>query len=128
MSNQRIVNTAYFTCGVVVFVVMDQLLGQVWTRMQLPDGRLFGPVGLPLSLSVIVAFVGMVFLMRHERVNPFLLEVVTELREVTWPTRQETTSHTTVVIVAVMIVALLMGAFDFTWATLTRFLLNPPGF
>jgi len=42
----------------------------------------------------------------------FLNEVVSELRKVHWPTRQETVAATVVVIVVVLIVSLWLGLVD----------------
>ena len=42
----------------------------------------------------------------------FLVEVVSELRKVHWPTRQETVAATVVVIVVVLIVSLWLGLVD----------------
>ena len=42
----------------------------------------------------------------------FLTEVVSELRKVHWPTRQETMAATVVVIIVVLIVSLWLGLVD----------------
>ena len=53
----------------------------------------------------------------------FLTEVVSELRKVHWPTRQETMAATVVVIVVVLIVSLWLGMVDAAVSFLfTRFL------
>ncbi len=53
----------------------------------------------------------------------FLTEVVSELRKVHWPTRQETVAATIVVIVVVFIVSLWLGLVDAVISFLfTRFL------
>jgi len=53
----------------------------------------------------------------------FLTEVVSELRKVHWPTRQETVAATVVVIVVVLIVSLWLGTVDAMISFLfTRFL------
>lgn len=53
----------------------------------------------------------------------FLNEVVSELRKVHWPTRQETMAATVVVIVVVFIVSLWLGLVDAVISFLfTRFL------
>ncbi|MEO6028661.1 MAG: preprotein translocase subunit SecE [Candidatus Binatia bacterium] len=53
----------------------------------------------------------------------FLTEVVSELRKVHWPTRQETVAATIVVIVVVFIVSLWLGLVDAAISFLfTRFL------
>ena len=47
----------------------------------------------------------------------WLQEIVSELRKVTWPTRQETVYLTTVVIIVAVSVGLMLGAIDifFNW-------------
>jgi preprotein translocase subunit SecE len=53
----------------------------------------------------------------------FFTEVVSELRKVHWPTRQETVAATIVVIVVVLIVSLWLGLVDGVISFLfTRFL------
>ena len=42
----------------------------------------------------------------------FIKEVITELRKVTWPTRQETVKLTAVVIAISLIVAFFIGSLD----------------
>ena len=125
MSNQRVVSFAYFLLAVVILVVMQQLLAQVWLQFQWPDRQFFGQFGYPWVVALVITVIGMVVVLRNERVNPFLLEVVGELKAVTWPTRQETTSHTMVVIVTVLVLSLILGVFDAVWAKVSKFLLNP---
>lgn len=62
---------------------------------------------------------------KRERTKPrqFVKEVAAELQKVNWPTRQEVVSYTTVVLVAVVVIALVIAAFDyvFTQAVLELF-------
>ncbi len=50
----------------------------------------------------------------------FLAAAMIELRKVVWPTKQETTQTTMVVIVGVIIVGILMFIIDYILATLVR--------
>lgn len=125
MSNQRIVNSALFVFVILVFVVLNQLFSELWISLDFPDYRILGPIGVPLIIALVITSLGAFLLRRDQRVNPFLLEVVGELKEVTWPTRQEIQTHTTVVILTVLIIALLMGVFDTVWAKVSKFILNP---
>ncbi len=125
MSNQRIVSFAYFVVAIILLVVLNQLLTQIWAQGQFPDYQIVGQFGLPWVVATVVTAVAVAVILRHDRVNPFLLEVVGELKEVTWPTRQETTSHTIVVIVTVLVLAAILGFFDIIWAKIFKFLLNP---
>lgn len=52
------------------------------------------------------------------RSGRFLREVRAELRKVSWPTRKELISYTVIVLIAVLVVALYIGAIDFVFALL----------
>ncbi len=125
MSNQRIVNFCYFVATLLMFYVLGKLLYQFWGHFGWRDTYLIGEMGYPWLISAVVTGITLFVVLRSEKVTPFLLEVVAELREVTWPTRQEVISHTRVVIVTVVVIAVILGAFDVLWAKLSKFLLNP---
>jgi len=46
------------------------------------------------------------------RVQQFFREVVAEFKKVTWPSRRDVTSSTTVVIVVVFVIAIFLGVVD----------------
>lgn len=46
------------------------------------------------------------------RARQFIKEVIIEFKKVTWPTRKETIAHTSMVLIAVIIVALFLGVVD----------------
>lgn len=48
----------------------------------------------------------------------YLKEVKTEMQRVSWPTRQEATRLTLIVIGVTVVVAVLIGAFDFLFTKL----------
>lgn len=50
------------------------------------------------------------------RLKTFLLEARQEFRHVNWPTRQEATRLTTVVIVLSVALALFLGGFDYLFS------------
>ena len=54
----------------------------------------------------------------------FLAAAMIELRKVVWPTKQETTQTTMVVIVGVIIVGILMFFIDYILATLVRWTMS----
>jgi preprotein translocase subunit SecE len=55
--------------------------------------------------------------------NTFLVEVAEELSKVTWPTQKETTGHTWVVIVMVVVAGIILGALDYVWTRLLQWIL-----
>ena len=59
-----------------------------------------------------------------ERFTTFLKESRTELRKVTWPTREETIRYTVAVVAISLGVAALLGGADFIFkALLTKFVI-----
>lgn len=79
------------------------------------------------GLAVIAGLVagGAVFMMtaKGRATREFLSESRFELRKVVWPTRQEATRMTWVVVIVVVILSLLLGGFDFIIQKLTQWLL-----
>jgi len=54
------------------------------------------------------------------RLRTFLREVRVEMKKVTWPPRKELIKSTGVVIVAVIIAAIFIGAFDYLWNVIIK--------
>ena len=120
MQNQKIVTAVVIAAVLLVWSVLGILLGKVFEHYDLSYGYYeVAQVAAPLLL----AFVVVVILLRNETVVNFLLEVVVELKKVTWPQKKETWSATFVVIVFVAIISFILGAFDISWAYLIKKLL-----
>jgi preprotein translocase subunit SecE len=69
--------------------------------------------------AILVAGVIAIMAYRSERVHGLAVEVASELRKVSWPTRKETQAATLVVIVTVIIAAVVLGTFDMLWSYVT---------
>jgi preprotein translocase subunit SecE len=54
----------------------------------------------------------------------FLQEVREELKKVTWPSRQETTKLTGIVVVISVVVGIYIGALDFVFTKIVAFLVQ----
>ena len=54
---------------------------------------------------------------KRQRTKPreFIKEVIAELRKVAWPTRQEVVAYSTVVLVAVIVIAAIIFGMDFVF-------------
>jgi preprotein translocase subunit SecE len=59
-----------------------------------------------------------------QRVRQIIQETVGELRKVNWPTRQEAWNLTKIVIIVLVSMGLLLGAWDFACSTIFRLLLG----
>lgn len=53
-----------------------------------------------------------------QKIPIFLKEVMSEIKKVSWPTRQEIIKHTLIVIVVCIIVALFLGGIDYLFTYL----------
>ena len=117
---QRYVVFAYLAIGFVLFITLDRIFGFAVYTADLPNP---GIIGNRFTLATVIALAisGAVgyFAYKHPKAHQFSNEVVAELRKVTWPGRQETQSSTVVVIVTTLIIAGILGIFDFIWAELT---------
>ncbi len=58
------------------------------------------------------------------RIKKYILEVVAEMKRVSWAKRKELLSTTVVVIVLSFIMAIFVGFFDFIFSTLLRLVIR----
>ena len=77
-------------------------------------GQWPGPVrGLVATAGVVAALAVMALTAKGRMAREFVSESLFELRKVVWPTRQEATRTTGVILVVVAIVSLILAGFDF---------------
>lgn len=69
--------------------------------------------GITQVLSVLIAIVAYVVVMKNPKSSEFLDNVYQEVLKVVWPDRQQTWRHTFVIMVAVTIFGFVFGFFDF---------------
>jgi len=125
-SRQRFVVIGVISLAIIIALVVAHGLEWIWVQFGLDDPFLLGTRDLPLSTLIAygVTLIAVVVLLRHKATMELANEVVDELTKVTWPTREETGNATIVVIVAVLISAGYLGAFDAVWLALTDWILD----
>lgn len=132
MEHRFSVSVVFAIVGVAVGLFVLNLVQTIMVAGSYQDPLLLdlGSV-LSLKASVLLALVSAVVaffaLMRHERASTFVDSVVGELLAVTWPSRDETSNNTGIVVGASLFFALLLGFYDLTWAKLTEFFLYNAG-
>jgi len=118
---EKYVRIGFVVAGILVWAVAASLFGTLfqwiapnWDKMLLGAqftvstaiGALFGiGTGIALWLNPAVLRLG--------------VEIANELRNVTWPTWQETRVSTIVVLVTTVVVAAILGLFDAVWGSLS---------
>jgi len=121
MNLQRYVNLSFVIVGLLVWAVLASLFGFVFEVIDPDlDKHLIG-AGFRLSnlLGLIAGVASALALKLNKNVNTWAVEVTNELKKVTWPTWEETRLGTIVVIITSIVVALILGFFDYVWAFVT---------
>ncbi len=113
-----------FVAGAVIGGwLFSNIIQTVWTSLNLAWVQVPAPnLGLSVISGAAVAVALALYLWRNPQVNKLVVEIVTELSKVTWPTKKELSSSTIVVIVVSVIAALILGAFDAFWSWVTGFI------
>jgi preprotein translocase subunit SecE len=128
VTNSRLVAIGYVVLGLLAGLFLEHVLlavlgsfgpTQPLTRPLYNDWTWCSIIGL-----AIVAGVG-IYLWKNPKTHKLSLEIVEELRKVSWPSLAETRAATIAVIVASIIAAVLLGLFDVLWQYLTDRIQNP---
>ena len=122
LGEKRFVYAAYFGGAIAVAFLMTKVLHAAWTKL-----AVFRPeVGEPkdevlMLLSGLVGAVSALYYWRRTRARQLAEEVAQELSKVTWPSKQEVTSSTTVVIVTTAVATVFFALMDRFWGFVTNF-------
>lgn len=109
----RWVQTAFLAIGALLFLMLNRLIVAGWERFAEPNSTLATLVsGL---LAAIIAW----RLYKYDKINKLASDVVSELTKVSWPTRQEVSTSTVVVIITSIVAAGILGTFDAIWSAIT---------
>jgi preprotein translocase subunit SecE len=128
MTNQRIAAIGYVVLAILSGLFLEHVLLAVFgafgatqplTRPIWGDWSWSSVIGLAVAAAVAL------YLWSKPRSHEVSLEIVAELRKVSWPGLQETRAATIAVIVASVIAAALLGLFDVFWQYLTDKIQNP---
>jgi len=104
--------------ALAVLVAVAGVVGFYWLPWPTPVRGLLVAVGFAAALAIVaLTSAGL-------RGREFLSESLFELRKVVWPTRQEATRITLVVMVVVMVISLILAAFDWIISLAVRWLLG----
>ena len=99
-------------------VAVAGVVGFYYLPWPTPLRALLVVLGFAAALGVLsLASIGL-------RGRDFLSESLFELRKVVWPTRQEATRITIVVLAVVIIISLILAAFDFVISSAIKWLLS----
>src|SRR5207249_666795 len=87
--NRRYVILGQLAVAALIWYSLSRILGEVWRLGGLPGYEFFGAIAAPDVAAFVLTFGGLVYAFRSEVVQDFCMEVIVELRKVTWPTFKE---------------------------------------
>lgn len=112
-------NWKYLYLGAIIivspiFFIFNALFSWLWLKFHLP---LYYPVteiiSLPASaLAGILYILGIIFLLKNEKISSFGTEIIVELKKVTWPSWEESKGSTIIVLIVVLFFAVFLGISD----------------
>lgn len=112
----RWVQYVFVMVAAFVLWLADKLLTVGWQYIAEPNDVVVTAISAVIGVGVGLG------LYRNEKSHRLVVDVVSELSKVSWPSRKETYASTIIVIVTSIIAAAIVGSFDFVWSAITDLL------
>ena len=119
MTTSRYIYIAFITLGFVVGLICRSAAEAAVVMGGGVDMALGGILPLSSAIGIAVGLLTVVVLLKNVRVVRFTSQVIGELTKTSWPSRDETTSNSIVVIIATLIFSGSLAVFDFVWLNVT---------
>lgn len=123
MHHQRYVLLAFTLGAILAGIVVQSALVSGFAQFALPDTRIAGFLNLSSALAVGSGLLTFVALVRNPKAIVFTDEVVGELVQVTWPTRDEAVRASTTVVLTTLFTATVLAMYDLVWKNLADLVL-----
>ena len=124
MDVKRYVNMGFVLGGVLAWVCLGPFFA--WVIKLISPAMDVGIVGEDFLVSDVLGLLAAVGLTAYFFVRDDIytqaLEIGNELSKVTWPKWPETRTSTIVVVITTLIIASILGLFDFVWAKVTGYI------
>jgi len=128
MTNTRIAAVGYVVLALAAGLWLEHVLLAVFGNFGPPSRspapwQATGPGARFIGLGLTGATA--LYLWTHPRTHQVSMEIVAELRKVSWPSFAETRAATVAVVVFSLIAAIVLGFFDAAWQYFTDKIQNP---
>ena len=122
---RRYVYAAYMAGAIAIAFLSTKVIDYAWFKTAQWKPQWFGQYVEPVDEVVVIAggLIGIVvaiYYWRHKKTRTLIEEIAEELTRVTWPTRQEVTNSTTVVIIATAFATIFFALMDQFWLWVTK--------
>ena len=123
VENQRLVTLLYVVAGIAGGVLVRSAALQVMAYQSVEDPVLGGVLSATAVAGLVGAALTFGLLSRNAKANEFADSALSEMKKVTWPTRDETVNNTGIVVGAAVGFGALMFVYDYSWSAITAFAL-----
>jgi preprotein translocase subunit SecE len=121
MNNQRYIVLAFVSVAAILGAAVHGIAVPLVARFNLSDPEIIPGIANASSIvSIGLAIAIFITLMRLPSVISYTDDVISELRKVVWPTRDETVRNATIVLGTVLVLSLVLGAYDYVWGAITK--------
>lgn len=123
MDNRKITTTSYLAAaGLVWFLSRSFIFWMVSTFYKVRKIPALNTIKELVPFVLFVVTFGI--LLKHPKVNEVMDEVVSELKKVSWPSKDDVIKSTWVVMVCILICSFILAGFDLLWGKLIGLLLS----
>ena len=120
LGTRRFVYAAYMAGAIGVAFMLSKIGNLIWQRLEAWKPEVGDPRDdLIMPVSAVIGAAVALYYWRKLSARQYAEEVASELSQVTWPSRQEVTNSTTVVIVATAFATIFFALMDRFWAFVT---------
>ena len=127
MKYQRFVLLSFTVGAILTGLAVQSAVASGFAQLAYPDTRLLGLLNTSSVVALGSAVLTFAILIRNAQAVRFTDEVIGELAEVTWPTRDETVRASTTVVLTTLFTAGLLAVYDFVWKNLANMVLFTAG-
>ena len=123
MDTRKIILSSYLASAMVVWFLLRSAVAYLHLTFY-QVRRLPGIDVIREGVPVLVAAIVFLVLYKNAKANTVLDEVVSELRKVTWPKKDDVVKSTTVVLICIAIASFILAGFDLMWGKVITYLLR----
>ena len=123
----RYVNMSFIAMGLLAWVVLAEFMAWVLSLAgSAANPELLGEKFRLANVLGLAIAAGLTLFLKR-KYNKMAMEIGNELSRVTWPTWEETKKLTVVVIIVTIIMAIILGMFDYVWSQLSSLVYDVGG-
>ena len=121
MGLQRFVFAAFFAAGILVAFVVDKVVAVGWYRLSQWKPIVGEPRDdVTTAIAAVVAIVATAWAWSQAHIRSLIEEVASELRQVTWPSKDDVGRSTVVVVSTTILATVFFAMMDALWRFLTN--------